>query len=73
MKQIDQDPREHSHLYELKPISRWWLLLAAGLAVLALFNAGLADWRSWALLFFGALLLAILVLVFPRYFLSRRD
>ena len=71
--QIDQDARRHSHLYEVKPASRWWLLLVIALCALALFNGGLSDWRSWALLFFGVMLGFAVILVFPKTWLSRLD
>lgn len=73
MQQIDLEPKKHSHLYEMKPISRWWLLLVAAMCLLALFNNGLTEWRSWALLFFGAMFGFALIFVFPRYWLSRLE
>jgi len=73
VKQIDQDPRKHSHLYELKPMSRWWLAVPAGAVFLGAFANGFTEPLSWALMGFGALSMAVLILVFPHYFLSRRD
>lgn len=73
MPQIDLQPSKHSHLYELKPISRWWLLLVLALCALALFNIGFADWRGWAALFFGTMLGFALIFVFPRLWLSRLE
>jgi hypothetical protein len=71
--QIDLEPRRHSSSYELKPMSRWWLLPpSAGVALAALAN-GAGNPVTWALAVFGALLMAAFVVVFPRYFLTRRD
>lgn len=71
--QIDQDERRHSHLYELKPMSRWWLALLAclwalGIAVNGFFNPG-----TWYLLLMGTFGGFALILVFPKYWLSRLD
>lgn len=71
--QIDLEPRKHSHLYELKPMSRWWLVVPVGGVILGAYVNGFQDPSTWALIFLGALLMALLILIFPRYFLSRRD
>lgn len=72
-RQIDLEPRKHSHSFELKPWSRWWLLFPLGGIALTTFANGWDDPVTWSLVFCGALLMAFLVLVFPHYWLSRRD
>lgn len=71
--QIDLEPRDHSSSYELKPMSRWWVLVAAALIIVAAYANGFTDPVTWALVVFGALLMLALLMAFPRYFLSRRD
>ena len=73
MPELDLEPRKHSSFYELKPMNRWWLLVPISLIALGAYLNGLTNVNTWALVFFGALLMALLVLVFPKYFLSRRD
>lgn len=73
MREIDLEPKAHSHRFELKPMSRWWLVLVGALCLLALFNNGLADWRSWSLLGFGVMLGFAVIFVFPKTWLSRID
>jgi hypothetical protein len=73
MPDLDLEPRKHSSFYEIKPMSRWWLVIAAGVVLLGAFANGIDDPLTWVLLGFGALAMALLVLVFPRYWLSRRD
>lgn len=69
--EINLEPRDHSHLYELKPMSRWWLVVVLCLCALAAFVNGLEKVATWALLLFGAGLGFALILVFPRHWLSR--
>ena len=71
MPQIEADPRHHSHLYELKPLSRWWLLAAAGIAVVLAFGNGWEKPITWALLLVGFLTGFAVLLVFPRFWLSK--
>lgn len=71
MKEIDLEPEEHSSSYELKPMSRWWLALATALLFLAAYNSGFTKWETWSSIGFGGLFVALLILCFPRAFLSR--
>ena len=71
--QIDLEPRKHSHLYEIKPVSRWWLVPILAYIATCLTVMGWSNWQAWACLFAGALFMALLVMVFPHYWLSRRD
>lgn len=71
--QIDLKPSEHSISYELKPMSRWWLTVPVGGTLLGAYVNGFSDPVTWGLVFVGALLMLSLLLVFPKYFLSRRD
>jgi hypothetical protein len=73
MPDIDLEPRRHSSSYELKPMSRWWLTVPIGGIFLGAYVNGFSNPTTWALVFVGALLMAFLVLVFPHYWLSRRD
>jgi hypothetical protein len=73
MPDLDLEPRKHSRSYELRPMSRWWLVLATGLVLVAAAANGLTNPTTWALLFVGALAMTLLILVFPHYWLSRRD
>ncbi len=70
---IDLEPRRHSSSYELKPMSRWWLTVPVAMILLNAYLNGIASLYTWGLVFFGAMLMAFLILIFPRYFLSRRD
>jgi tellurite resistance protein TehA-like permease len=71
--QIDQDARRHSHLYELKPASRWWLLPPLGLVFLSLVLGGFANPVTLGALVGGVGLGFGLILAFPKYWLSRLD
>lgn len=71
--QIDLEPNRHSHLYELKPMSKWWLLPIVAFGALCLSALGWTNVQAWACLFAGAMFMLALLLIFPRYFLSRRD
>jgi len=72
LKQVDLEPRRHSSRYELKPMSRWWLLPSGLLSALSAYLNGLDNVATWGLLFFGALFMLTLLMVFPGYWLSRR-
>lgn len=73
MPDIDLEPRKHSHQYELKPISRWWLVVPAFSILLGGVANGVQNPTTWGLLFVGALSMLICLLVFPRYWLSRLE
>ncbi|MFD1945072.1 hypothetical protein ACFSJV_22835 [Paradevosia shaoguanensis] len=73
MPDIELEPRKHSHLYEVKPMSRWWLVPAIGYALLCLAVMGFGNWQAYCALFGGALLMLALLMIFPHYWLSRRD
>jgi hypothetical protein len=73
LKQIDLEPRSHSSNYELKPMSRWWLAVPVAAILLNAYLNGFSSLYTWGLVFFGMLLMAFLVLIFPHYWLSRRD
>ena len=71
--QIDQDERRHSHLYELKPVNRLWLLPPIGLALLGLGIGGFDNPSTLAALVGGVGIGFALILAFPKYWLSRLD
>lgn len=73
MRQIDLDSRKHSHLYELRPMSRWWVVFAALLVLGAASINGFFDAATWALVMVGGFFVGAVFLAFPRYWLSRRD
>lgn len=54
-------------------MSRWWAVLALVLVLIAAYANGFTNLVTWGLVFFGALFGLALVLVFPNYWLSRRD
>ena len=71
MPEIDLEPREHSSSYEIKPMSRWWLVLVLALAALAVIGSGAFEARTWAVFFCGMMVAAAAVLCFPRTFLTK--
>lgn len=71
MKQIELEPRHHSQLYEVKPMSRWWLVPPIIHALISAYALGFTDLLSWTPLVSGFLLGIGTVLVFPRFWLSR--
>jgi len=70
---IDIDNRQHSHLYELRPMSRWWLVLVLALCLVMAWVNGFEKPSTWALLLFGGALGVSWLLVFPRLNLTKRD
>lgn len=68
---IDAEPRQHSHLYELKPMSRWWLVPAVAYIVLCLFVVGFDNLNAYACVFGGVMLTGAVLAVFPRFWLSK--
>ena len=73
MKQVDIGPRKHSHLYEIKPMSRWWLAVLIPYAALGIIINGPANPATWALLVAGFLIGMAWLLIFPRLNLTKRD
>lgn len=71
--QIDIHPRHHSHQYELKPMSRWWLVPILGYAALCLFAMGPTNWQAYACILAGIFIGMGQILIFPRYWLSRLE
>ena len=71
LKTIDAEPRQHSHLYELRPMSRWWLVPICGYAALYIAVMGVATWQAWAGLLAGAGLGLAAIMIFPRFWLSK--
>lgn len=71
MPEIDLEPRRHSSRYELKPMSRWWLVFVAFMAGLFIYANGYDRPISYVLVFLGVLIGFAAILAFPRFFLSR--
>lgn len=71
--EIDMDRRQHSHLYEIRPMSRWWLALVLALCLVVAWVNGWEKPETWALLLFGGGLGVACLLVFPRLTLTKRD
>lgn len=69
--QIDLEPRRHSHLYEIKPMSRWYLAVPIVALALGIWLNGWDRAETWGLIFFGGMLFGLLPMVFPRQLLSR--
>jgi hypothetical protein len=71
--QIDQDERRHSHLYELKPMSRWYLVLVLALSGLGVYVNGWDSPVTWFLLLMGWGLGLATLLTNPKKWLSKID
>lgn len=71
MKNIELGARQHSHLYELRPMSRWLLVPALVMLVLGIWLNGWDRVETWGLIFFGGMFFSLLPMVFPRQLLSR--
>lgn len=71
--QIDLEPRKHSHLYEIKPMSRWWLVLCLGGISLGVAVNGWDNFATWFLVLLGWMLGLATLLVFPKTWLSKLD
>lgn len=71
--QIDQEARRHSHLYELKPMSRWWLVLALVLTVVGVAGNGWQNPSTWFLVFCGWMIGFAMILTNPQKWLSKLD
>ena len=68
---IEADSRQHSHLYELRPMSRWLLVPPAAAIALGAWLNGFDRLETWGLVFFGGLFFSLLPMVFPKQLLSR--
>lgn len=73
MHEIDLDPRKHSRLYELKPMSRWWFVLIAFFVLLEIWAIGLTNIYAWGAAFFGVMLGFAIILCWPDKWLSKLD
>lgn len=73
MPDIDLEPRSHSSSYELRAMSPWWLTVPVAMILLNAYLNGFTSLYTWGLVFFGAMFMLTMILVFPRYWLSRRD
>lgn len=73
MPQIDLEPKRHSHLYELKPMSKGWLALCGALAVLGIVVNGWDNPATWFLLMIGWGLGLATLLTSPKTWLSKLD
>ena len=71
MKQIDLDPRRHSHLYEVRAASRWALVPIVGFLGLGIWRIGASDPFVWCTVFFAAASGFALPVVFPRFFYEK--
>lgn len=69
--QIDLEPRQHSSSYELKPMSRWWLVLAFAFAGAMALASGVFRAETWAMFMAGAIVTTFAVLCFPKTFLTK--
>lgn len=68
---IDLDPRKHSHLYELRPMSPWLLVPVGIMLVVGIFLNGPTRVETWGLIVCSGLFFSLLPMVFPRQLLSR--
>lgn len=68
---IDLDPRKHSHLYELRPMSPWLLVPVGSLLVVGILLNGPTNPVTWGLVVFAGAFFSLLPMVFPRQLLSR--
>lgn len=73
MPQIDLEPRKHSHLYELKPMSRWWLVPGLVGAVIGIAANGWDKPSTWALLAAGVIIGFAVLLTNPAKWLSNLE
>lgn len=71
MKDIDIEPRQHSSHYELKPMSRWWFVLAVVFTAVMAWASGPFESTTWAMFGAGGLVVGFAVLCFPRFFLTK--
>lgn len=70
MPEIDLNPRKHSHLYELRPMSPWLLVPVGAMLALGILLNGPTRIETWTLVIFGGAFFSLLPMVFPRQLLS---
>lgn len=70
-KQIDLEPHSHSSSYELKPESRWWLVVSLVFAGVMALASGIFSAATWAMFLAGALVSGYAILCFPHVFLKK--
>ena len=68
---LDLEPRHHSSNYELKPMSRWWFVLAIAITAAMSWASGFFEAATWAMFISGAIVAAFALLCFPRVFLTK--
>lgn len=73
MRKIDLEPRKHSHMYEIKPMSRWWFVFMLFLVLLSISANGLLNPISWSIAVVAGLAGMSVLLCFPRKWLSKLD
>lgn len=73
MQQIDLDPRKHSSTYELKPMSRWWMVYMLALTGFATYVNGWDNAGTWFLLVTSWALGLATLLTNPQKWLSKLD
>lgn len=71
MQQIDIKPKANSHLYEVKPASRWWLVLMSALSLIGIVGNGWTNPATWFLLVIGWGLGLATLLTNPKTWLSK--
>ena len=71
--QIDLEPRSHSHLYEVKPMSRVWFIPVLAFVAVCIVANGITNPISWSLLLSGIFFGWALVATNPKKWLSRLD
>lgn len=71
--QIDLEPRAHSHLYEVKPMSRWLFIPVLAFVAVCIAANGISNPISWSLLLSGIFFGWTLVATNPKKWLSRLD
>lgn len=71
MPEIDLEPRKHSHLYELKPMSRWWMVLMLVMSVVGIAGNGWNNPSTWFLLLNGWGLGLATLLTNPKKWLTK--
>lgn len=73
MPDLDLEPDEVRERYDVKPMSRWWLAVPVLWVLLGLYVTGFTNPLSYSLILSGMSFMGLLIMVFPRHFLRRRD